>query len=111
MKINLKTIYNKICPMAKLHSGEKRKTHPAIQFIISCVISLTVGFWGGCILWFGIGFNPDNSGGATAFLLGAILMSSISIIAYLRNKNKWIFYGLNFFTLLVCIILLISIKR
>ena len=93
-----------------ISTGKFEEADFAIQFIVSCIISLFLGFLGGCFLWLGVGFNPDNSGGATAFILGAILMSSISIIVYLWNKNKWIFYGLNFFTLLVLMLLLISIK-
>ena len=114
--MTLKSIYYKIRPMAKLHSGEVKlhsekrlKVHPIVPFFISSFISVIVGFFGGAFLWLSVGFNPDNSGGTFIFILGAILMSFISILVYLVNKNRYIFYGLNFFTILVCLLFVISI--
>ena len=91
--------------MVKLHSVEKLKIHPIVQFIMSAIASLLIGFWGGAFLWFSVGFNPDNSGGTFIFILGAILTSSISI-AFI--KKKAIFYGMNMFTFIVCVLLAIS---
>ena len=114
--MDIKTLYYKIRPMAKFHSGEGTeipRIHPAIYFFVSCFISIFIGFFGGVFLWLAVGFSPDNSdsGGTTSFLLGAVLMSTISVLVYLLNKNRWIFYGLNIFTILVCMLLLISLKR
>ena len=112
--MDIKELYYKIRPMAKFHSGEGTETpkiHPVAYFIVSCFVSIFIGFFGGVFLWLAVGFSPDNSGGTTAFLLGAILMSGISVMVYLLNKSRWIFYGLNLFPILVCLLLLISIKR
>jgi hypothetical protein len=103
--MKIQDIYYKIRPMAKLHSGEKLKIHPIAQFIISATASLLIGFFGGTFLWLSVGFNPDNSGGTFIFILGSILSSSISI-AFI--KKKAIFYGMNMFTFIVCILLAIS---
>ena len=112
--MDIKSLYYKIRLMTKFHSGEGTETpeiHPAVCFFTSCFVSLFVGFFGGVFLWLAVGFSPDSSGGTTAFLLGAVLMSGISVIAYSINKNRWMFYGLNLFTLLVCIFLFLSITR
>jgi len=82
----------------------------AVLVIIQAVLPIS-GTDSGVFLWLAVGFSPDNSGGTTAFLLGAVLMSGISVIAYFINKNRWMFYGLNLFTLLVCIFLFLSIIR
>ena len=103
--MNIHDIYYKIRPMARLHSGENLQIHPFVKFIISACFSLFTGFFGGAGLWFATGFNPDNSGGTFIFIFGAILTSLLSL-GFIKNKP--IFYGMNLFTGIVVLLLIIS---
>ena len=108
--MTLKTIYYRIRPMAEDKSTRPYNIHPIVYFAGSSCFSLVGGFIGGVELWFNAGFTPENSGGTMIFILGAIPISIISIVVYFIQKNRWVFYGLNTFTLIALLLLLLSIK-
>jgi len=89
----------------------KEESYAFGYFFLSGLFSVLTGFFGGMFLFLSVGFSPDNASGNYAFLLGAVLVTSISFIVRLFNKNRWIFWGLNLFTILVFLLIIASLIR
>jgi len=116
--MNIEELYYRIRPLAKLRAEQRRESggrkepslrHPMFSFLAGAFCSVVGGIFGGFVIWINLGFSPDNSGGALIFPGGAILMSSISVLAYSLTKDRAAFYGLNLFTGLVLIGLISSV--
>lgn len=116
--MNIEELYYRIRPLAKLRAEQCRESggrkepssrHPMFSFLTGAFCSVVGGVFGGFVIWINLGFTPDNSGGALIFPGGAILMSSISVLAYTLSKDRAAFYGLNLFTGLVLTGLLSSV--
>jgi hypothetical protein len=89
----------------------KEESYAFGYFFLSGFFSVLCGFFGGMFFYLNVGFSPDTSSGNYAFLLGAVLVTSISFVVRIFNKNRWIFWGLNLFTILVFLLILSSIIR
>jgi hypothetical protein len=118
--MNFEALYYRIRPLAKLRAEQCRESggrkesssrHPVLSFLTGAFCSVVGGIFGGFVIWINLGFNPENSGGTLIFLSGAILMSSISVLAYAMSKDRYIFYGLNVFTGFVLIRLTFSLVQ
>ncbi len=104
--MNIKNLYYKIRPMAQIKwnsvpSARIRK--PLRTFIISAIVSLLGGFWGGFFLWISFGFSPENSGGTILLFLGGTFMSLGSLVVLIFKRSRPLFYGLNTFTLILLV--------
>jgi hypothetical protein len=108
--MTLKDIYYTIRPMASLRGDEKFIVPPVVYFLIAAFVSVVGGLASGFEIWILAGFSPDNSGGTLIFLFGSCIMSLLSLVLGLFWKNKAVFYGLNSFTFLTVILLILSIK-
>lgn len=108
--MTLKEIYYTIRPMAALRADKKFSIPPAVYFSVAAFVSVMGGFASGFEIWILAGFSPDNSGGTLIFVFGSCTMSLLSFVISLFWKNRSVFYGLNFFTLLTVILLTLSIR-
>jgi hypothetical protein len=107
--MTLKEIYYKMRPMAVLRSNEKFRVPPAVYFLTAAFVSVVGGFTSGFGMWLMAGFNPENSGGTLIFVFGSCTMSLVSLVLALFWKNKAVFYGLNLFTFLTVVFLILSL--
>lgn len=116
--MDLKKLYYQIRPLAKVRAEQrllwvsgysKKPVHPLIGFVLAACFSLVGGGIGGVSLWLFLGFSPENSGGTLIFIGGSIIMSIISVFSYAIWKHRGVFYGLNAFTTLTVIGLLVEV--
>ncbi len=108
--MTLKDIYYKMRPMAALRADERLSVAPVVWFLSAAFVSVVVGVASGFQIWVLAGFSPENSGGTLIFVFGSCVMSLLSIVLGLFWKNRAIFYGLNSFTFLTVLLLILSIR-
>jgi len=109
--MTLKEIYYAARPMAAHRAREEFRVPPAISFIAAAVVSVIGGVACGFEMWILAGFRPDNSGGTLIFVFGSCAMSILSLVLGFVWKNRAVLYGLNSFTFLTVLLLLLSIVK
>lgn len=85
------------------------QANPGCLFALLSVVSLVLGLVGGVWIWTSLGFGPDNSGGTTLLLCGALLTGLLAVVFGRLCRSRAVFYGLGLFTWLTILFLIVSV--
>ncbi len=80
-------------------------------YILCAIPSIYIGLFGGMIFGSLLGFRREDCSWIGYYLCGSVLTAILSILIGLKWKNRAIFYGLNSFTILTIVQMLIWLKK